>query len=102
MLGSESVLEIACAPARGLTMKRDTPPSIDDEVACGVRAGIDVGADESWRSAPWLEARLVKDSFRREVSTVVGVPMADIEDMAGGALDIRDWLSNRFAISSGS
>lgn len=103
-MGSESVREVACAPAWGLTMNRDTPPSIEDD--CGSEAwACDDGKDGACRRPPWVEARLlndVMDSFRREASIPVAVPMAEMDDIAGGALDNRDWLNRRFAMSSGS
>src|SRR5437868_191742 len=86
-------------------MKRETPPSMDEDVACGLllpslRFATVFGMDEGVTLCQsWLFGRLVKDEMR---STAGGTAFADTEDMAGGALAEREWFRSREAMSSWS
>lgn len=71
-------------------IKRETPPSIEDEVAwAGVPGVLAMGGfeDERGRRRPsGPVAMLVREVLREMESTAVGFTVAEMEDMAGGAL----------------
>lgn len=104
MLGSESVRpnDDAWTPVLLLMMNRETPPSIDDDVPWarppGVFASVVVEEDRGRRKPSW-PAILVNDAFREIVSTGAGFTVADIEDIAGGALAECDGLNKRAVMS---
>lgn len=79
-------------------MNLDTPPSIDDEVACvwfpGVLAKAGFGEGNMRREPSWPAFRLFSEAVREmAVSIAVGLAMAiaDMEDMVGGGFGRKCW-----------
>ena len=100
MFGSESVREEDCRPDLLLMMNLETPPSIEDDVA------------PVWPPGIWGRPRLDEENVRRAASRPLarvrevlrevesdGLAIAEMEDMAGGALAECEGVRRRFAIS---
>jgi hypothetical protein len=79
----------------------ETPPSIEDEVALGWEPGMlaMLAVENVRRALSWPAARLRDALLRDAGSLAAGLTIADIEDIAGGALAECDGLRRRVAIS---
>ncbi len=85
-----------------LLINLDTPPSIEEDPPVAGVVGVPecaMLADSGRRTPSGPEAKFVKDVFLDIVSTGAGVAVAEIEDIAGGALAECDGLRRREAIS---
>ena len=80
-------------------IKRDTPPSMEEEVAWvgpeAWRAGVVAWEDEVGRRPSVPALRVDREVFRASASTTAGLAVAEMDDMAGGALAASEGVRRR-------
>lgn len=85
------------------TMNLETPPSIEED-ACVWAPGVipRVVEEDGVRRVPFWPAAKFESEVFRGMSEAVGLAVADMDDIAGGAFAESDGLRIRAAIPLGS